>query len=68
MKRKGSMASGIMIGIAAGVTIGALGAVNMPGVVNSRFMKNAKKSFKKNASRTIGAVESFIDCVPKMLS
>lgn len=62
------MASGIMIGIAAGVTIGALGAVNMPGVVNSRFMKNAKKSFKKNASRTIGAVESFIDYVPKMFS
>lgn len=66
-KRSSNLATGMAIGIATGIALGAFGAMQMPGVVNSRFMRNAKKSLKKNASKVVGSVESFIDSVPKML-
>ena len=65
-KKSNKLATGMAIGVAAGITLGALGAVKIPSVANSKFLKQSKKALKKNADKMLYNVESFIDSMPKM--
>ena len=68
MKKKSiKMATGMAIGMATGVSLGAIGAMQIPGVANSKFVKQTKKTLKRNAGKAISTVESLVDSLPKML-
>lgn len=69
MKKKSSkMTTGMAIGVAAGVTLGALGAMKLPEVKNSKFVRQSRKAIKKNANKMLGTAQSIVDSIPRMLS
>ena len=66
-KKSGRMATGMAIGVAAGVTLGALGAMKIPEVANSKFVRQSKKAIKKNANKMISTAQNIVDSIPRML-
>ncbi len=66
-KKSNKMATGMAIGMAVGTAIGAIGAMQMPNMVNSKFMKNAKKTMKRNADKAISGIENIMGSIPKMM-
>ena len=66
MKKKSNAAMGVAIGMAAGVTLGAVGALGAM-QMNSKTMKKAKKIISKNASKAVDTAENIISALPKMM-
>ena len=68
MRRNSSkMATGVAIGMTVGAALGAIGAISMPNMTSSKFMKKAKKTVRRNADKAISGIESIMDSIPKMM-
>ncbi|MEE1280363.1 MAG: hypothetical protein UHH95_06005 [Oscillospiraceae bacterium] len=66
-KKSSNMAAGVAIGMTVGAALGAIGAISMPNMASSKFMKKAKKTVRRNADRAISGIESIMDSIPKMM-